>query len=131
MSENPKDKFGKAKVPMSAVSPTAIAYEALAMADGIEKYGKTNWRENDVIASIYVDACIRHLQAWYDSREEFSADTVAKGRPIHHLGHARACLGIIIDALEGGNLIDDRPTTPGPFAKVLERLTRAMPEPEK
>lgn len=124
--ENPKDRFGKMKVPMGLVSPCAIAYEALAMDDGREKYGKTNWRENKVIASIYVDAAIRHLQAWYDVREEFSADTVAKGRPVPHLGHARACIGIIIDALEGGNLIDDRPTVPGPFVKVLEKFTKTM-----
>ena len=41
------------------------------------------------------------------------------GRPVslnapdskaHHLGHARACLGILLDAMANGCLEDDRPT---------------------
>lgn len=40
--------------------------------------------------------------------------------PIKHLGHARACMGIILDGTAHGNLIDDRPV-PGSAARLLSR----------
>lgn len=118
---NPKDLLGKRKIAMGNVSMVAAAYEAEAMADGIRKYGRTNWRENNVIASIYVDACLRHIGAWFDSREEHAEDS---GAP--HLGHAKACLSIIIDALEGGNLVDDRPKIAGPFQAYLKKREKKV-----
>lgn len=38
-----------------------------------------------------------------------------------HLAHALACLGIIVDAKESGNLIDDRPL-PGPASRLIAEL---------
>ncbi|KKN48575.1 hypothetical protein LCGC14_0651620 [marine sediment metagenome] len=110
---NPKDILGQTKVSLSKVPTAAIIYEALAMVDGAKKYGPFNWRKNKVIASIYVDACLRHVGSWFDG-EEIATDSL-----VHHLGHARACLGILIDALETGNLDDDRPPS-GPAARLLE-----------
>ncbi len=117
LGPNPKDILGMAKVSLSKIPPSAQIYEALAMMDGARKYGAYNWRENKVIASIYVDACKRHIDAWFDG-ESNAADS-----GIPHLGHARACLGIIVDALESGNLIDDRPL-PGPAAALIKRYTQ-------
>jgi dATP/dGTP diphosphohydrolase len=111
---NPKDLIGATKVNLFAIPPASLIYEALAMQDGAAKYGAYNWREKKVQASIYLSATMRHLLAWLDG-EECAADS---GRP--HLAHAKACLGILIDALETGNLIDDRPTH-GVAASLLER----------
>ncbi len=100
---NPKDALGIKKAQLNLVPPASVIYQALAMEDGARKYGPYNWRQNKVIASIYVAAAMRHLMAWQDG-EENAGDS---GKP--HLGHALACLGILVDALETGNLVDDRP----------------------
>ena len=113
-TQNPKDLPGNKKVPVGAVLPVAIAHEACAMLDGELKYGYRNWRERKVIARIYIDACKRHLDAWEEG-EEYAQDS-----GVHHLGHARACLGILLDAQETGNLIDDR--APGVFSRVAAKL---------
>lgn len=115
LGTNPKDRLGLKKVRLSLVPPSSIIYQALAMEDGAAKYGPYNWRENKVIASIYVDAAMRHLQSWFDG-EECASDSK---KP--HLGHALACLGIIVDALETGNLVDDRPKV-GAAARLIADL---------
>lgn len=98
---NPKDALGMAKLSLSIVPDTAIAHEAAALMVGAEKYGRNNWRDHPVSAMVYYDACLRHLSLWKNG-EETSSERV------HHLGHARACLAILLDAMEFGNLIDDR-----------------------
>ena len=107
---------------ISVIPPASLIYEGLAMRygaylapriDGTLGYGPYNWRANKVIASIYVDACMRHMLGWWDG-EEFASDS---GAP--HIGHAKACLGIIADAKESGNLIDDRPLA-GTASALLE-----------
>lgn len=100
---NPKDLLGVEKVPMHLVPPVSVIYEAMALRDGAEKYGPYNWREKEVLASIYVGAAMRHLAAWFDGEE------LARDSGVHHLAHAKACLGILLDAMEGGCLLDDRP----------------------
>ncbi len=112
---NPKDIYGVKKPQLNLVPQTSIIYQALAMEDGAQKYGPFNWREKKVKASIYVAACQRHLAAWFDSREELAQDSK---RP--HLGHAIACLGILVDAYETGNLVDDRPL-PGAAAELVKK----------
>jgi hypothetical protein len=112
---NPKDLLGIRKVQLNLVPASSTIYQALAMENGAAKYGPYNFRDKKVKASIYVAACMRHLQAWYDSGEETADDS---GVP--HLGHALACLGIIVDASENGSLVDDRPT-PGAAARLIKK----------
>lgn len=114
---NPKDAMGQKKPDLSLVPPTATLYTALAMENGRQKYGKNNWRENKVIASIYIAAAKRHLDAWLEG-EELADDSKAP-----HLGHALATISILVDALEGGNMVDDR-GPPGPFPGVLKKWTK-------
>lgn len=114
---NPKDRLGIKKVQLNLVPAASVIYQALAMEDGARKYGPYNWRAKKVIASIYVAAAERHLKAWYDG-EECAADS---GKP--HLAHALACLGIIVDALETGNLVDDRPL-PGAASKLIAKFEK-------
>lgn len=123
LGTNPKDLLGAAKPDATKVPAIAIAWESLAMMDGAGKYDPYNWRANKVVASIYIAACKRHLDLWYEG-EEFAEDSGC-----HHLGHARACLGILLDAQETGNLLDDRPATPATkgvlgkvYAKIAERI---------
>jgi hypothetical protein len=111
---NPKDLIGSTKVPLSAIPPVATAHEACALLDGELKYGFRNWRKEPVSARIYVDAAKRHLDAWLEC-EEFSSDS-----GVHHLGHARATCGILLDAQANGTLIDDRIS--GKFPEVLAGL---------
>ena|ERR1041385_2862752 len=124
LGSNPKDLLGIRKVPMfSVVPPASMIYEAKAMqygaflaprADGTLGYGPFNWRDNKVIASIYIDACVRHLMDYWDGQIN-ATDSNAP-----HIGHAKACLGIVADATETGNLLDDRPR-PGCAPDLLER----------
>lgn len=101
---NPKTVFGAAKCPLHLVPPSAVQAEAWAFKLGAEKYGPYNWRDIPVTASTYLAAALRHIQAYQDG-EDLDPES---GRP--HLGHARACLAILIDAGDVGALNDDRPS---------------------
>lgn len=101
---NPKTRVGAMKVPLHLVPASALYHEACAMADGARKYGAFNWREEKVSVSTYIGAALRHIYAYMEG-EDCAEDSGA-----HHLGHARACFGILLDAAQGGTLIDDRPT---------------------
>jgi hypothetical protein len=103
LGTNPKDLLGAKKPDASKIPAVAIAWESLAMMDGAGKYDPYNWRANKVVASIYVAAAKRHLDLWFEGQRQ------AEDSGCHHLGHARACMGILLDAEATGNLIDDRP----------------------
>lgn len=105
-TENPKDILGRAKIPFHLVPESATAIEAEVMRLGAEKYGAYNWRKTRVAASVYVSALRRHMSAWFDGEN----DDPESG--LSHLAHARANLGIMLDALDIGTLEDDRPNTP-------------------
>lgn len=114
---NPKDLIGAKKVQLNLIPPASMIYQALGMTDGKEKYGPFNWRDNEVIASIYIAALFRHVLCWFDGEEN------APDSKKPHLAHAISCLGIIIDAKETGNLIDDRPK-PGAAARLLTKYNK-------
>lgn len=114
---NPKDLIGVTKPPLDLIPPASKIYQAIAMKNGSDKYGPFNFRQKKVKASIYLAACQRHMDQWMDGEENASDSGVP------HLAHAIACLGILIDALETGNLIDDRPPK-GCAAKLIEKFTK-------
>jgi Domain of unknown function (DUF5664) len=99
---NPKDLVGSDKLPLHLWPETATILGALGLLAGMLQYGRTNWRVAGVRASIYKDAAKRHIDAWFEG-EEADPDT-----GLHHLGHALACLAIIVDAEAAGKLVDDR-----------------------
>lgn len=113
---NPKDAIGSDKMPLHLWPETATAMGCLGLLEGMLKYGRGNWRETGVRASIYVDALRRHVGAWFEG-EDCAPDS---GLP--HLAHALACLAIIVDAEAAGNLVDDR-QYPGGHREQLEALT--------
>jgi hypothetical protein len=114
---NPKDLLGVKKPRLSLVPPSGFVYAALAMANGADKYGPYNWRDKKVQTMIYLEAAMRHILSFQDGEE------CAKDSGIPHLGHALACLLIIIDAKETGNLVDNRPKA-GAMAELIERFTK-------
>ena len=91
------------------------------MMDGAEKYGPYNWREKKVPARTYIAAAQRHLADFLDG------EALATDSGVHHLGHVIGCCAIVLDAMETGNLIDDRPK-PGAAAAILARLEIAILE---
>ena len=113
---NPKDAIGSDKLPLHLWPETATALGTLGLLEGMLKYGRNNWRETGVRASIYVDALRRHIGAWFEGED------VAPDSGIPHLGHALACLAILVDAQAAGVLNDDR-QYPGGYRPQLEELT--------
>jgi hypothetical protein len=118
--QNPKDLLGIKKVSISKFPAVAVLHGAHAMMNGADKYGPYNWRDKAVIASIYIDALIRHVLAWLEG-EENATDSDA-----HHLGHALACAAILLDAQETGTLVDDRPNGRKIASKVLNRINKKI-----
>lgn len=116
---NPKDAIGSLKLPLELWPAEATAMGCLGMLEGAEKYGRNNMVAGDgVIASIYVAAVKRHIDAWF-AGEEIAPDT---GTP--HLSNALACLAIIVKCQAHGKLIDDRDFGPSSHYRALvDRLT--------
>lgn len=111
---NPKTGAARNKLPLHLIPPPAKAGLAEALADGARKYGPYNWREKAVSSTVYIAACQRHLDAWFDG------EAVAPDSGINHLHHAMACLAILVDAMNvPGCLVDDRPP-PGASQKMQE-----------
>lgn len=113
---NPKDLIGSGKIPMHLWPATASALGSLGLLDGMLKYGRSNFREVGVRASIYFDAANRHLNAW------FEGEAVDPDSGLPHLAHALACLAIIVDAEAAGKLNDDR-QAPGGYRELINSLT--------
>ncbi len=129
-SEAMKTKLKKPA--LQYVPPVALIYEALAFADGAAKHGGPyNWRKegNEPAAMMYVGGLLRHILAWLDGEE------VASDSGVPHLGGVRACAAILIDAIELGILIDDRPLVgrAGPLIDdlmTINKFVEDLPKPE-
>ena len=118
-STNPKDKIGRTKPPLHLIPGSATVEEAIVMGLGAAKYGPYNWRDHSVAASVYVGALKRHVETWFDGED------IDPESGVSHLAHARACLGILIDAKVNGMLVDDRPK-PGCTSELLSKHTQAQ-----
>ena len=119
-STNPKDEIGSTKLPLQLWPAEATAMGCLGMLEGAEKYGRNNFIAGDgVIASIYIEAAKRHLDAWFEG-EEFAPDS---GVP--HLGNALATIAIVVKCQAHGKLVDDRNYSPNPgaYRRLVANLT--------
>jgi hypothetical protein len=120
-STNPKDALGRLKPPLYLIPQSANILEAVVFELGARKYGGAyNWRVKPVRASVYVSAAMRHLAQWLDGQNDDPESGVS------HLAHARACLGILLDAAATGHLVDDRPQ-PGAASMLIEQYTQQEP----
>lgn len=100
---NPKDAIGSLKVAPHHVPAHVIHKVSLAMLEGAIKYGSYNYRVAGVRASIYYDALLRHITAWWEGQDTDPDSGMS------HLWKALACLVILEDARTNGLLNDDRP----------------------
>lgn len=113
---NPKDRVGDTKLPLAWVPPAAVIYCARAFQIGGNKYGPYNWRAKSVRQMVYLNALLRHAMCLIDGED---VDTEGNS----HLGAIMACAGILADAKETGNLIDDRPPA-GAAPRLLTNATQ-------
>lgn len=102
---DPKGAAGAVKVPLGLIPPHAMEQTAWVHKLGADKYGPWNWRETGVCASTYVNAILRHLNAWRDG-EDLDPES-----GISHLAHVACSANILMDAGYCGKLQDDRNTT--------------------
>lgn len=124
LGRNPKDIHGYKKVDLTLLPSIASVHGSHAMMDGAKKYGPYNWRDNAVLARVYIAAAVRHINMWAAGEE------LAEDSSVHHLGHAIACLAILLDAQATGNLIDDRAKSEALIKamKDLDAIVKAQAE---
>ena len=75
----------------------------LGLLEGGRKYGRHNFRAVGVRASVYFDAAMRHLAAWWEG-EDIDPDS-----GMNHIAKALACLTVFRDAMLQDKWTDDRP----------------------
>lgn len=130
---NPKDDVGSRKPGIGAI-PCKPLYEAgSALEYGGKKYGRHNWRHIGVRASVYYDAAMRHLMAWWEGEDIDPIEKGGSGLP--HLAHAIAGLMVYRDAELAGMATDDRPISTGsPYAHlepIIADICDRYPNPVK
>jgi hypothetical protein len=99
---NPKTAFGEAKPKLSDTPTIGIQLMGQVHSNGANKYGRFNWREHQVSSTVYYDAALRHLMAWFDG------ETIDPESGLSHLAHVMACCNILLDAEKNGKLNDNR-----------------------
>ena len=118
---NPKDIAGSSKVPMNSMLSGAVMGEvALALFEGALKYGRHNYRQDGVRASVYYDAVGRHLSAWWEGED------IDEESGLSHITKAIAGLHILRDCSIRGMCNDDRPPKTADFMKELNDKTKAL-----
>ncbi len=110
---NPKDMVGIRKAPMSTVPANVMAEVGVAMLEGACKYGRHNYRVSGVRASVYYDAAMRHLMAWWEGQD---ADPDSE---LSHITKAIASLVVLRDAISRDKVEDDRPPATLDFYPAL------------
>lgn len=113
---NPKDSIGIRKAPMSTVPSGVMAEIGVAMLEGSAKYGRHNYREAGVRASVYYDALMRHIIDWWEG-EDIDPDS-----QMSHVTKAITTLVVLRDAMMQDMLEDDRPPKSKPFYARLNKL---------
>ena len=120
---NPKDGCGAKKPPLSYIPRTVLYEVGNALFEGSRKYGAYNWRIAGVRASIYQDACGRHLDAWHEGQD------IDPDSGIHHVSKAIAGLIVIRDAMICDKFVDDRPpSAPADWMEKAQAQTDAIIE---
>lgn len=100
---NPKDQVGVKKVPVHVIPAQVVGETGLALLEGARKYGSYNYRVAGVRASVYYDAAMRHLTAWWEGQD------IDPDSNISHITKAIASLVVLRDAMLNDKWVDDRP----------------------
>jgi hypothetical protein len=106
---NPKDIVGIRKAALSTVPMGVIAEIGVGMMEGAAKYGRHNFRAVGVRSSVYFDATMRHLIAYWEG-EDIDPDS-----GMSHIAKALTSLAVWRDAQMQGMCTDDRPPRSVPF----------------
>lgn len=102
-TSNPKDSVGVKKVPLHVVSSPVMMEVGLAMLEGDRKYGGHNYRVAGVRASVYYDALMRHMMAFWEGEDTDSESGLS------HITKALSTLFVLRDAMLNDMWTDDRP----------------------
>lgn len=102
MNHDPKGESGAQKDPLHLLPPVALRAASRTLRLGATKYGKWNFRDNQVCASTYIGAMMRHIAEY---NEGIDVDHESGEHP---LAHVIASAMIVLDAIEHGTLVDDR-----------------------
>ncbi len=89
------NKHDSGKPLMGAVPPNALLAVARVLTFGAEKYGRDNWRQVENAETRYLDAALRHINAY--QRGE-AVDPESGGS---HLAHAVCSLMFMLELQEG------------------------------
>jgi hypothetical protein len=100
--DNPKTQYGEKKLKMSSTPIMPLQEMGKVFELGAKKYGRYNWRLHAVSATVYYDAALRHLMAWFEGEDTDPESGVS------HLAHVMACMAILMDAQKNGKLKDNR-----------------------
>ena len=99
-------KHDTGKADLSLVPVVAIEAEAKALMFGEKKYGRYNYTQGFETSRL-VAACLRHVLAYQDG------ENTDPESGLSHLGHARACLSMLLHCDQLGTLRDNRLKTGG------------------
>ncbi|KKN64878.1 hypothetical protein LCGC14_0487120 [marine sediment metagenome] len=118
---NPKEIAGSVKNPHCCVSLAVMAEVGIAMMEGARKYGRYNYRDTVITASIYYDAVRRHIDLWWEGED------IDPESGIHHITKAIAGLTVLRDGLIQNKVDDDRPPiTPPEHWKYIKKITATV-----
>lgn len=99
-------KHDTGKTDLTLVPKVAMETEALALMFGEKKYGRYNYTQGFETSRL-IAACLRHVLAYQDGENNDPESG------IHHLGHAKACLSMLLHCEQLGTLRDNRLKTGG------------------
>jgi hypothetical protein len=117
---NPKDSIGIRKAPLSTVPMGVVVEMGVGMLEGAAKYGRHNYRCAGVRASVYFDALMRHMVAWWEG-EDIDPDS-----GLSHVTKALCTLAVLRDAQMQGMCTDDRPPKSAQFYAGMNAAAGAM-----
>ena len=106
------------RVPLHLVCPAGMVHEAQAMREGYLKYGYASYLNDEVkmTALECLGAAMRHIIRLQNGED------CAPDSGVHHAGHARAMLGIYLECMEAGKLVDDRHPKRGYIGPLMDCL---------
>lgn len=100
---NPKDAVGTKKATASTIPSPVMMEVGVAMLEGARKYGRSNYRRAGIRESVYYDAAMRHLAAYWEG-EDLDPDS-----GLSHITKAIASLVVLRDGQMNETSTDDRP----------------------
>lgn len=120
---NPKDAVGTHKWRQFMAVPRQALWEVgVGMLEGALKYGRHNYRNTGVRASVYCDAALGHIDQFIEG-EDTDPDS-----GLSHVTKAITSLIVLRDAMLNEHWVDDRPPKIKDLQGIRERLQKLVDE---